>query len=140
MVDIAPPEAPTPTASSTTGVAASPSSTALATTVPVQRTAAPPAPQPQPQPQPACPTDFAVRGAPSPHRPRYVVSVSVDPDAGTASGELAVTFTPDLPTDRLVFRLWPNGPRLAEEGARLAVTVLEASVAYGPIESRTRRH
>jgi hypothetical protein len=30
-----------------------------------------------------------------------------------------VTFTPDRPTDRLVFRLWPNGPLQAGEGARL---------------------
>jgi len=30
-----------------------------------------------------------------------------------------VTFTPDLPTDHLVFRLWPNGPVQAGEGAHL---------------------
>jgi hypothetical protein len=35
-------------------------------------------------------------------------------------GGLTVRFTPDLPTDRLVFRLWPNGPRLARAGARLS--------------------
>ena len=29
-------------------------------------------------------------------------------------------FTPDLPTRRLVFRLWPNGPLQAAEGAHLA--------------------
>lgn len=32
---------------------------------------------------------------------------------------MAVRFTPDLPTDRLVFRLWPNGPREAGVGAHL---------------------
>jgi hypothetical protein len=32
---------------------------------------------------------------------------------------LAVRFVPDLPVDRLVFRLWANGPRLAAAGARL---------------------
>jgi hypothetical protein len=31
-----------------------------------------------------------------------------------------VRFTPDLPTRRLVFRLWPNGPLQAAEGAHLA--------------------
>ncbi len=30
-----------------------------------------------------------------------------------------MAFTPDLPTDELVFRLWPNGPRPALGGARL---------------------
>ena len=34
---------------------------------------------------------------------------------------LAVAFTPDLPTGRLVFRLWPNGPLQAREGAHLTV-------------------
>jgi hypothetical protein len=32
-----------------------------------------------------------------------------------------VRFTPDLPARRLVFRLWPNGPLQAAEGAHLAV-------------------
>jgi hypothetical protein len=34
-------------------------------------------------------------------------------------GDLQVAFTPDLPTDELVFRLWPNGPRSAAAGARM---------------------
>jgi hypothetical protein len=38
------------------------------------------------------------------------------------TGTLAVVFTPDLATGRLVFRLWPNGPRQADEGSRLAVS------------------
>lgn len=32
---------------------------------------------------------------------------------------MTVTFTPDLPIDRLVFRLWPNGPVQTGEGAHL---------------------
>ena len=36
------------------------------------------------------------------------------------TGRVHVTFTPDLPTRRLVFRLWPNGPLQADEGAHLA--------------------
>jgi hypothetical protein len=35
------------------------------------------------------------------------------------TGDLKVRFTPDLGTDRLVFRLWPNGVGLAAQGARL---------------------
>ena len=41
------------------------------------------------------------------------------PAAGDVTGTVHVTFTPDLPTGRLVFRLWPNGPLQASEGAHL---------------------
>ena len=50
----------------------------------------------------------------------------------TVQGDLAVTFTPDVTTDRLVFRLWPNGPRLSGAGAQLdtgPVTVDGAAAA-----------
>jgi Peptidase family M1 domain len=36
-------------------------------------------------------------------------------------GDLTVRFTPNRPTRRLVFRLWPNGPRQLAEGSRLEV-------------------
>jgi hypothetical protein len=36
-------------------------------------------------------------------------------------GEVDVTFTPDLPVDRLVFRLWPNTPRLQAGGSHLDI-------------------
>jgi hypothetical protein len=55
---------------------------------------------------------------PDPHRPRYRLFVDVSGDL--VSGRLRVRFTPDLPTSRLVFRLWPNGPRQAAAGARLS--------------------
>lgn len=40
------------------------------------------------------------------------------------TGALTVTFVapPELGTDRLVFRLWPNGPRYARTGAHLSVS------------------
>ena len=38
------------------------------------------------------------------------------------TGQVEVEFTPDLPTDRLVFRLWANSPRTAKAGARESVT------------------
>ena len=41
------------------------------------------------------------------------------PDESAVQGTVTVRFTPDLPTDRLVFRLWPNGPREAGDGAHL---------------------
>ncbi len=58
---------------------------------------------------------------PDPDRPRYELSVNVRPDGDVVSGRLSVVFIPDLRTDRLVFRLWPNGPRQAREGASLEV-------------------
>lgn len=58
---------------------------------------------------------------PSPARPRYRLTVRVT-RRGTVRGTLAVAFTPDLATGRLVFRLWPNGPLQAREGAHLGVT------------------
>jgi aminopeptidase N len=59
------------------------------------------------------------RSQPDPERPRYELRLQIDPAASLVSGELKVRFTPDVATDRLVFRLWPNGPRLASGGARL---------------------
>ncbi|HVM55559.1 MAG TPA: M1 family aminopeptidase [Acidimicrobiales bacterium] len=61
------------------------------------------------------------RAGPAPDRPRYQLDLTVDLDANEVGGRLVVRFAPDLPTDRLVFRLWPNGPRLAGAGAHLDV-------------------
>jgi len=70
--------------------------------------------------------------SPPSRRPRY--QLSVDLRAATAGhqvpGRLRVAFTPDLPTDQLVFRLWPNSPTMAKAGARLQagpVTVVTPS-------------
>jgi hypothetical protein len=56
---------------------------------------------------------------PAPDRPRYRMDMAVDPRARDVEGRLRVRFTPDVSTDRLVFRLWPNGPRGLQEGAEL---------------------
>jgi hypothetical protein len=40
-------------------------------------------------------------------------------------GSVGVGFTPDLPTDQLVFRLWPNAPVLAESGVHEEITSVE---------------
>ena len=39
------------------------------------------------------------------------MTAAVDPGTGVVDGSMTVGFTPDLPTDVLVFRLWANGPR-----------------------------
>ena len=54
-------------------------------------------------------------------RPRYVVDVRVAPSLRTVSGVVRVRFTPNRPTNRLVFRLWPNGPPERRQGMRLDV-------------------
>ncbi|MGH9247811.1 MAG: hypothetical protein ACRD29_26555 [Acidimicrobiales bacterium] len=56
---------------------------------------------------------------PDPDRPTYTATVDVQPGPGTVSGEVTVRFTPDLPTDVLVLRLWPNAPRPTAAGASM---------------------
>ncbi|MDP8936858.1 MAG: hypothetical protein M3O23_03880, partial [Actinomycetota bacterium] len=66
----------------------------------------------------ACPP-LPPRLAPPADRPRYALRVDVRPRDRVAEGTVEVRFTPDIDTDRLVFRLWPNGPRQAAAGARM---------------------
>jgi len=47
--------------------------------------------------------------------------VNVDPPSSTVTGSVVVTFTPDLPVDEMVFRLWANAPVPAASGAHLVV-------------------
>ena len=54
-----------------------------------------------------CPTE---RAEPDPDRPRIDLEFSVADDLRTVTGTETVTFTPDEPTDELVFRLVPNAP------------------------------
>jgi hypothetical protein len=65
-----------------------------------------------------CP-DVPAMAGPDPRRPRYRLDMALDLAAGAVTGDLAVRFRPDLDVDRLVFRLWPNGPSLAAAGTRL---------------------
>ncbi|MDQ3979513.1 MAG: hypothetical protein M3314_08185, partial [Actinomycetota bacterium] len=47
------------------------------------------------------------------------------PATGVVEGMVDVRFTPDLPTDRLVFRLWANGPRQRGEGGQVETGQVE---------------
>ncbi|MEY2422294.1 MAG: hypothetical protein QOI95_2361 [Acidimicrobiaceae bacterium] len=66
----------------------------------------------------------AIEGCPDPgplavpdrHRPVYTATAAVDVAGSTVTGSVTVVFTPDLPTNELVFRLWPNAPVLAASG------------------------
>ena len=90
---------PAPAAgTSTTATTTAPSSTSPSTTALGRATTA------------SCPT-IPARAVPDPARPKYTLSADVHPADGTVNGQLRVLFTPDMDTDRLVFRLWPNGPQ-----------------------------
>ncbi|HEX2295150.1 MAG TPA: hypothetical protein VHN37_07570, partial [Actinomycetota bacterium] len=68
------------------------------------------------------------RNRPPENVPHYTMSLRVHPRAGRVKGISWVQFVADRPTRRIVVRLWPNGPRLAAEGARLVVHDMSADV------------
>ena len=123
--------APEPSSSSTattvvdttTGTTAAPSTTATtpaptaAGRAPAPTTAAAPAPA---RAAAACPA-IPARRAPREDRSRYTLRIDVKPDQNVVEGDVTVRFTPDLPTDQLVFRLWANSPRTTRGGARIDV-------------------
>jgi hypothetical protein len=95
-------------------------------------TATTPAPPPATAAAPAnCPA-VPPRATPDPNRPRYTLTVNVDLPSNTVAGDLEVRFTPDMNTDRLVFRLWPNGPALAGVGAHIDVGGVTVGGATAP--------
>jgi hypothetical protein len=98
--------APTTTATSTTTTSTAPTTTT--TVVAAPGTCPPPPPRAQPPDR----------------RPQYTLRVDVRPAENAVVGTVDVRFTPDLDVDRLVFRLWPNGPRLRNAGARLDITAV----------------
>jgi hypothetical protein len=75
-------------------------------------------------------------GYPEPwaERPRYTVHLNVEPGKRLVTGDLSVRFVPDADTDRLVFRLWPNAPRIGRAGGRLDVTATQ--LAGQPVTGR----
>lgn len=114
------PPSSTATTATTTSTTATTVPPTTVTTVPAPITA-PAATAPVPAPQ-AAPCDVpAGYPAPWPERPRYTAQLNVDPAARMVTGTLSVRFTPDAPTDRLVFRFWANAPRLGRAGSRFEV-------------------
>ena len=69
-----------------------------------------------------------------PERPRYTAHISVEPARRLVTGDVAVRFVPDADTDRLVFRLWANAPRISRAGGRLEITA--AQLAGQPATGR----
>jgi hypothetical protein len=71
---------------------------------------------------------------PWPERPRYTVHLNVEPGKRLVTGAVSVRFVPDADTDRLVFRLWPNAPRIGRAGGRLDITT--SQLAGQPVTGR----
>jgi Peptidase family M1 domain len=82
------------------------------------------------RPDLVCGVTGALPAAP-PGRPRYALVVQIHPGLKLVTGTLTVTFRAPLDhgTDRLVFRLWPNGPRYVTVGAHLAVSRVHAGAS-----------
>jgi hypothetical protein len=62
----------------------------------------------------------------------YEVDAKYDATANTVSGDMVANFTPDKDTDRVVMRLWPNGPDSASHGGKIQLSA--ASVDAVPHE------
>jgi len=111
----APAAAPSPSPSASS-VSPSPSASSASPSPAATRTASP---SPSPNPAVACPASYA---APDPRRPVVDLRFVVGDDKRTVRGSESVTFTPDRPVDRLVFRLWSNGPASRRGGGSSRVT------------------
>jgi hypothetical protein len=98
---------------------------------PITTTTAPVAPAPATPGDGTCPP-VPERTGPRPDRSRYELTVDVRPADNSVVGRVAVRFVPDMATDRLVFRLWPNGPRPARAGARLSVSAVTVAGRPAP--------
>src|SRR5688500_11334265 len=101
---------PNAASSASTSAAPEPTTTDVATTTATAPTTVSPltAIEGCPDPGPLAPPD--------PRRPTYTATATVVIANGTVTGSVTVDFTPDLDTDELVFRLWPNAPVLAASG------------------------
>ena len=82
-------------------------------------------------PPPPPDSDCATRAEPDPDRPVVDLDLRLDDDRRTVTGTQTVVFTPDLPTDELVFRLVPNGPGPAAAGNRLVVDAVRGDDVVG---------
>lgn len=109
---------PQAVATSTTTVATSTTPTTVVVATTAATTAS--APTLPPSAPGTCPAPPPTRAL-DPARPVYDVEASVDVPGGVVEGTTTIAFTPDLPTDVLVLRLWANGPRPA---AHIDITAL----------------
>ncbi|HEY1116123.1 MAG TPA: hypothetical protein VGE43_00370, partial [Acidimicrobiales bacterium] len=111
---------PSTSAPASTSTPAEPPTTAPPDTVPTAVTTDT-CPEPPPRP------------APDPDRPTYEVTMRADPDTGVVEGSQLVRFVPDLPVDRVVMRLWANGPRPASVGTAIELGTVELDGRPAPV-------
>jgi hypothetical protein len=71
---------------------------------------------------------------PWPERPHYIAHLTVEPAKRLVTGHVAFFFVPDADTDRLVFRLWANAPRIGRAGGRLDITA--SQIGEQPVRGR----
>lgn len=64
---------------------------------------------------------------------QYDIDATVDLDKNEVRGTLRAEFTPDLATDRIVMRLWPNGPIPAGHGGHMTVSAASVDGRDVPI-------
>lgn len=83
-------------------------------------------PGPAQPPAASCPA-VPERATPRSDRPSYTLDLDVRLSEGIVVGAQTVRFTPDIATDRLVFRLWANAPRITRAGGRIDVALDGAS-------------
>jgi hypothetical protein len=79
----------------------------------------------------SCPA-VPAREAPRGDRSVYKLAIDVQPDDGVVTGTETVTFTPDRDTDRIVFRLWANSPRIAGAGGKIEAALEDGSPTQQP--------
>lgn len=126
---IAPTIIPEPSPAFTPSAPPVPTTTPEPSTTEPEATATPDAtPRPSATPAPAGPCGVGPLALPDPERPVYEGSVNIDPLTRSVVGSLDIGFTPDLPIDELVLRLWPNGPRPSTGGVELTVRNLVVPV------------
>lgn len=104
---------------STTAAPEAPAATTTAPASTVPR-AARVAPAPAQSAAASCPA-VPSRVEPRADRPSYQMRVDVRPAEGLVAGRQTVRFTPDVATDRVVFRLWANAPRIVSGGGGIEV-------------------
>lgn len=95
---------------------------------PAPSTSGPGEPSASPDAEQACPAEAL---DPPADRPVIGLEFSLAENLRIVTGTESVTFTPDLPTDEMVFRLTPNSPSSAPFGNLLTVTDVRGKTVAG---------
>ena len=114
--------------STTTTIAVPESTTTIAPATPRVTGPAQLRPGPAQPPSESC-AAVPERATPRSDRPSYELAVDVRLADGIVVGSQKVRFTPDVATDRLVFRLWANAPRITRAGGGIDVVLEGASLS-----------